>query len=79
MFRGGIPSAADVLKFVSGVTMENLTACNFLGDLMGNNGNQIWWNGGDGSGKIGMGSYSGSYLTASSTFYQQGTPTSAQV
>jgi hypothetical protein len=36
MFRGGIPSAADVLKFVSGVTMENLTACNFLGDLMGN-------------------------------------------
>jgi hypothetical protein len=71
--RNGI----EVFK-VDGVTIENLTVCNFLGDLMGNNGNQIWWNGGDGSGKIGIGSYSGSYLTASSTFYQQGTPISMQ-
>jgi hypothetical protein len=61
--RNGI----EVFK-VDGVTIENLTACNSLGDLMGNNGNQIWWDGGDGSGKIGVGSYSGSYLTASSTF-----------
>ena len=71
--RNGI----EVLK-VDGVTIDNLTVCNFLGDLFGNNGNQIWWNGGDGSGKIGMGAYSGSYLTASSTFYQKGTPISAQ-
>ena len=56
----------EVFK-VDGVTIENLTACNSLGDLMGNNGNQIWWDGGDGSGKIGVGSYSGSCLTASST------------
>jgi hypothetical protein len=61
-----------------GVTVENLTACNFLGDAYGNQGNQIWWNGGDGSGQIGMGSYHGAYLTASSTFFQAGTLNAAQ-
>jgi hypothetical protein len=71
--RNGI----EVLK-VSGVFIENLTVCNFPGDLSGENGNQIWWNGGDESGEIGMGSYWGSFLTASSTYYQQGTPSSAQ-
>lgn len=63
---------------VDGVSVENLSACNFLGDPSGNNGNQIWWNGGDGSGQIGMGPYSGAYLTASSTFFQAGTPNTAQ-
>src|SRR5438034_4942577 len=33
-----------VVDKVSGVSIDNLTACNFLGE-----GNQIWWNGGDGS------------------------------
>jgi hypothetical protein len=60
---------------VDGVTVENLTVCNYLGDGYGNNGNEIWWNGGDGSGIIGMGPYSGAYLTASSTFFQAGAPT----
>jgi hypothetical protein len=60
--RNGI----EVLK-VDDVSIENLTACNFLADS-GNNGNQIWWNGGDGSGVIGMGGYHGAYLTASSTY-----------
>ena len=50
-----------------GVTIENLTACNFLA-ANGEGGNQIWWNGGDGSGVIGMGSFHGAYLTASTTF-----------
>ena len=63
---------------VDGVTIENLTACNFLGGPSGNDGNQIWWNGGDGSGKIGMGSYSGSHLTASTTFFDAATPNTAQ-
>jgi hypothetical protein len=49
---------------VNGVSIENLTACNYLGE-----GNQIWWNGGDGSGKIGMGAYHGAYLNATTTFY----------
>ncbi len=51
-----------------GVTIENLSVCNFLAGV-GGGGNQIWWNGGDGSGVIGMGSFYGAYLTASSTFY----------
>jgi len=63
---------------VDGVSIENLTVCNHLGDAYGNNGNEIWWNGGDGSGRIGMGPYSGAYLTASSTFFQMGTPNVAQ-
>src|SRR5206468_3272330 len=50
---------------VDGVSIDNLTACNFLGQ-----GNQIWWNGGDGSGKTGMGPYYGSYLTATSTYFK---------
>jgi len=50
------------------VTVDNLTACNFLGGT-GDAGNQIWWNGGDGSGLIGMQGYTGRYLTATSTYY----------
>ena len=53
---------------VDGVSIENLTVCNFLDDSAGG-GNQIWWNGGDGSGVIGMHSYHGAYLTASTTFF----------
>ena len=53
---------------VDGVSIENLTVCNFLGGS-GGGGNGIWWNGGDGSGVIGMGSYHGAWITASTTFY----------
>ncbi len=55
-----------------GVSIENLTVCNFLSGPDGENGNQIWWNGGDGSGAIGMGSWRGAFLTASSSYFQQG-------
>jgi hypothetical protein len=51
------------------VSVENLTVCNFLGGS-GSAGNEIWWNGGDGSGKIGMHGYNGAYLNATSTFYK---------
>ncbi len=51
------------------VWVQNLTACNFLSGK-GDAGNEIWWNGGDGSGKIGGHGYYGSYLTATSTFYE---------
>ena len=51
-----------------GVSIDNLTVCNFLANTTGANGNQIWWNGGDGGGKIGLSGYSGSYLTATSTY-----------
>jgi hypothetical protein len=53
-----------VVYKVNGTYIENLTVCNFLGE-----GNEIWWNGGDGSGHMGMGSYWGSYLNATSTYY----------
>jgi len=62
--RNGI----EVFK-VSGTSVENLTVCNYLSSTSGEAGNEIWWNGGDGSGMIGMGSYLGSYLTATSMFY----------
>lgn len=51
-----------------GVSIENLTACNFLTSPTGGQGNQIWFNGGDGSGKIGMGRFSGDYLTATASY-----------
>jgi hypothetical protein len=51
----------------SDVSIENLTVCNFLAGS-GDSGNQIWWNGGEGSGKIGLSGYWGSYLTATSTY-----------
>jgi hypothetical protein len=58
------------------VTVENLTACNFLAGT-GASGNEIWWNGGADSGKIGAAKYGGSYLTATSTYYG-GEKTAAQ-
>src|SRR5258708_5804015 len=50
------------------VTIENLTVHDFdRPSLDGAHGNQIWWNGGDGSGTIGLHGWSGSYLTTFST------------
>jgi hypothetical protein len=50
------------------VSIDNLTVCNFLAGT-GDSGNQVWWNGGADSGTIGMRGYSGSYLTATSTYF----------
>ena len=55
----------------NGVSIDNLTACNFLNGA-GSVGNEIWWNGGDGTGRIGLHNLEGSYLTATSTFYKDG-------
>src|SRR5579859_2597758 len=56
----------------SDVSVENMTVCNFLAGT-GASGNQVWWNGGAGSGKIGLTGYWGSYLTATSTFLKDET------
>jgi hypothetical protein len=48
--------------------VENLTVCNYLSGS-GGGGNEIWWDGGSGTGKIGLSGYWGSYLTATSTYY----------
>jgi hypothetical protein len=52
----------------SGVTIQNLTVCDYLAAGDTDHGNEIWWNGGDASGRIGMGAYAGSYLTATSQY-----------
>jgi hypothetical protein len=51
-----------------GVSIDNLTVCNFLAGTAPS-GNEIWWNGGDDSAKIGLTGYEGSYLTATSTAF----------
>jgi hypothetical protein len=60
----------------SGVSIENLTACNFLAGT-GASGNEIWWDGGADTGKIGLHGYKGDYLTATSTYFG-GESTAAQ-
>ena len=65
--NGGVGRDGIVVSKASGVTIQNLTVCDYLAGT-GGHGNEIWWNGGDGSGKIGMGSYQGSYLTATSMY-----------
>ncbi|MGH9170649.1 MAG: hypothetical protein ACRD0Z_07245 [Acidimicrobiales bacterium] len=54
------------------VSVDNLTICNFLSGT-GASGNEVWWNGGDGSAKIGLKGYWGYYLTATDSFYQNET------
>jgi hypothetical protein len=52
----------------SGVSIENLSDCNFLGgDLTPGDG--IWFDGGGGSGKQTTETFRGAYLTATSTYY----------
>jgi len=50
------------------VSIQNLTVCNFLSVPGYSSGNEVWWNGGAGSSKIGMSGYTGSYLTATDSF-----------
>ncbi len=57
-----------VVMAVGDVSIENLTVRDFdRPDVDGEHGNQIWWNGGDGSGMIGLHGWSGTYLTTYST------------
>jgi hypothetical protein len=69
--RNGI----DALR-ANGVYFENFTVCNFLSGSA-DSGNEIWWNGGDDGGKIGLGSWWGNYLSATSTYYSRANPDSA--
>jgi hypothetical protein len=50
------------------VSVENLTVCNYLSGSS-NGGNELWWNGGDGTAKVGGHGYFGDYLTATSTYF----------
>jgi uncharacterized protein DUF1565 len=60
----GGSNGIEVFK-TSNVWIENLTARNFdRATPEGPGGNEIWWNGGEGSGKIGAHGWYGRYLTA---------------
>ena len=54
------------------VWVQNLTACNYLSGS-GTTGNEIWWDGGDGTAKGGIGGHGmiGSYLNATSTYFKK--------
>ncbi|HET9729688.1 MAG TPA: hypothetical protein VFR41_09725, partial [Acidimicrobiia bacterium] len=69
----GAPGRNGVEVFeADGVTIDNLTACNFMNGNGG--GNEIWWNGGDGTGERHLALFGGSYLSATSTFFAPGAP-----
>jgi hypothetical protein len=60
----GGSNGIEVLE-TSNVWIENLTARNFdRASAGGPGGNEIWWNGGEGSGRIGAMGWYGRYLTA---------------
>lgn len=58
-----------VVLQANNVSVENLTTCNFTSGS-GDTGNNIWWNGGAGTGQIGLTGYYGAYLTATDTFFE---------
>jgi len=61
------PNGLEVVK-ANNVYVENLTVRNFSREgKNGPGGNDIWWNGGAGSGKIGARGWYGRYLTAYDT------------
>jgi len=77
-FLNGEGRNGIVVWKADGVSIDNLTVCNFLAGS-GDAGNEIWWNGGDESGKIGLKTYEGSYLTATSTYFANSDPSDAEV
>ena len=53
----------------SGVTISNLTVCNFLSGKGDGAGNQIWWNAGYTTGQPAPMAYTGSYLNATTQYF----------
>ncbi|HEV3229981.1 MAG TPA: hypothetical protein VGY97_10935, partial [Solirubrobacteraceae bacterium] len=67
----GKPAGRDgvIVYRTSGVSVENLSACNFLtGDMGG--GDVLWFDGGASTGTQNMNAWRGAYLTASSTYFK---------
>jgi hypothetical protein len=64
--RHTIGNGIEVAK-ASNVWIENVTVRNFDHDRSGEDGNEIWWNGGDESGTIGAHGWWGNYLTTYDT------------
>ena len=69
--NGGTPAGRNGILVwkANNVSIENLTACNFLSGH-GDAGNEIWWNGyPTESGPLGVTGLTGNYLTTTSTYY----------
>ena len=69
--NAGTPAGRNGLLVwkANNVSIENLTACNFLSGN-GSAGNEIWWNGSPSeNGPLGLTGLTGNYLTATSTYY----------
>jgi hypothetical protein len=56
-----------VVYKANGVHLQNFSTCNFLGDNAG--GDSIWFDGGGASDKQEIGSWQGSYLSSTSTYW----------
>jgi hypothetical protein len=63
------PRDGIMVAKTGGVTIQNLTVCDYLAGPGGEQGNEIWWDGGDGSGQLGLTGFEGSYLTATSMYH----------
>jgi hypothetical protein len=65
----GLPTGRNglIVFKANGVSVENLTVCNFIaGDLTP--ADEIWWDGGGATGTQQIGSWRGAYLSATSTY-----------
>lgn len=56
-----------VVYKANGVTLQNLSTCNFLGENSG--GDSVWFDGGGSTGKQELGSWWGEYLSSTSTYW----------
>jgi parallel beta-helix repeat protein len=63
------PRSGIVVWKANGVTIQNLTVCDYLSGQGGEGGNEIWWDGGDATGQLGIKGFHGSYLTATSMYH----------
>ncbi|MGI8609450.1 MAG: hypothetical protein ACR2MY_09525 [Candidatus Dormibacteria bacterium] len=61
---------------VSGVSIENMTVCNFMQVGGDHAGNEVWWDAGDSSGQTMPMTVLGGHLTATSTYYHDSVSTS---
>ncbi len=65
--EGYLGNNGVVVYKANGVRLQNFSTCNFLGDEHG--GDSIWFDGGGSSGKQEIGSWAGSFLSATSTYW----------
>jgi hypothetical protein len=78
LVKGSTGSGSSFVgNLANNVSVENLTVCNYLTGTHGG-GNQIWWNGGDGTGLIGMHGFHGDYISATSTYFKTGSAPAAE-